>query len=100
MDHSKSLDFQQLSHSQHFGEGLNVSNRLEKKYGNTGWHFYSSFATFFPEFLLEFDNNKEHLTSCTFAQEVGSGKLSYLTLQSDCVGSVGDVSENKKKNKI
>ena len=44
--------------------------------------------------------NKEHLTCCTFAQEAGSGKLSYLTLQSDCVGSVGDVLENKWKNKI
>ena len=44
--------------------------------------------------------NKEHLTCCTFAQEVGSGKLSYLTLQTDCVGSVGDVSESKRKNKI
>ena len=35
--------------------------------------------------------NKKHLTCCTFAQEVGSGKLSYLCLQSDCVGSVRDV---------
>ena len=25
--------------------------------------------------------NKEHLTCCTFAQETGSGKLSYLTSQ-------------------
>ena len=33
------------------------------------------------------NTNKEHLTCCTFAQEVGSGKLSYLTLHSDCVGS-------------
>ena len=35
--------------------------------------------------------NKEHLTCYTSTQEVGSGKLCYLTLLSDCVGSVGDV---------
>ena len=43
--------------------------------------------------------NKEHLTFCTVAQEVGSRKLSYLTLQSGCIGSVGDVLQNKRKIK-
>ena len=51
-------------------------------------------------FITNLNENKEHLTCCTFAQEVGSEKLSYLTLQSYCVGSVGDVLENKRKNKI
>ena len=37
-------------------------------------------------FPLEINFKKKHLTCCTFAQEVGSGKPSNLTLQSDCVG--------------
>ena len=37
---------------------------------------------------MKMQENKKHLTCCTFAQEVGSGKLSYLCLQSDCVRSV------------
>ena len=36
-------------------------------------------------------HNKKHLTCCTFAQEVGLAKLSYLLLQSDCLSSVRDV---------
>ena len=40
-----------------WGEGKNLPNRLEKKYGNIGWYFNSSFATFL-EFSWEFDNNE------------------------------------------
>ena len=55
---------------------------------------------FFRNWRHLFYANKKHLTCCTFAKEIGSGKLSNLTLQSDCVGSVRDVYGNKRKNGI
>ena len=37
---------------------------------------------------LKLSKDKKHLTCCTFAQEVGSGKPSNFILQSDCIGQL------------
>ena len=62
---------------------LRVNKETESK---KHWQFHSCDFTFFLSQCRTLYSNKKHLTCCTFAQEVGSGKPSNLTLQSDCVG--------------
>ena len=77
------------------GDRLNPQRSYRKGFALKGLHQHiiktNNPSTIGPGELLtirfpDLKESRKHLMCCTFAQEVGSGKPSNLTLQSDCIG--------------